>query len=62
MVILQEGGPIMLSPHVIAEILKREALERADKRPQLTLDLPVFYAPPSAPEAKEERGVFIIEL
>ena len=52
----------MLSPHVIAEILKREALERADKRPQLTLDLPVFYAPPSAPEAKEERGVLIIEL
>lgn len=52
----------MLPLYIIEEILKREALERADKRPQLTLDLPVFYAPPSEPTVREERGVFIIEL
>ena len=54
----------MLPAHIIERIRQREARQREQQQPSLTLELPVPQWQPRLPEAEaeENRGVVIIQL
>lgn len=58
------GGPTLLPPHIIRDILERERARKEAPQPQLEISLPLPSRAPErpAPATDEERGVVEIEL